>query len=119
MNILLADENVDYRLVQSLRMDFPQVESVFESHRGISDIEVIELANKLDAIILTEDKDFGELTYRLKIENRGIILIRLSDLKIEDKISTVKNAINGYGDKMYRRFTVISLDKIRIRDPQL
>ncbi|WP_420460932.1 DUF5615 family PIN-like protein [Neolewinella sp.] len=37
--------------------------TVFEDHRSASDDEVLNIADELDAIIVTEDKDFGELTF--------------------------------------------------------
>ena len=56
--------------------------------------------NKNDAVIITEDKDFGELTYRLKIKNRGIVLIRLSGLPNNEKIRIIKQVVSEYGDRL-------------------
>ena len=40
------------------------MEAVVEVNPSISDEEVLQMANDLEAILLTKDKDFGELTYR-------------------------------------------------------
>jgi len=56
---LLADENIDQRLVSSLRLAGIFVYSVAESSPGISDEEVMRLSENLSAMILTDDKDFG------------------------------------------------------------
>ena len=116
MKLLLADENIDYRLIDRLRTENYELESIFESHRGASDPEVIKIALDTDAIILTEDKDFGELTYRLGVQNNGIILIRLSNLKISDRINTVVQVLDQHGEDLYRKFTVITSEKVRIRN---
>ena len=62
--IILADESVDFNIVRRLREDDYKVQAVIETSPGISDEAVLVAANKLEAILLTEDTDFGELTYR-------------------------------------------------------
>jgi predicted nuclease of predicted toxin-antitoxin system len=115
MTIYVADENLDRNLVLALRDLKFEVISIFESYRGVSDEVVIEIANRMDAVIITEDKDFGELTYRLGIENKGIVLIRLSGLANEEKIRIATEVIETYGDQLYNHFTVVHPQKIRIR----
>ena len=113
--LYIADENLDRNLVFALRGEGIQVISIFEDHRGVSDTEVIEIANKNDAVIITEDKDFGELTYSFKIKNRGIVLIRLSGLPNDEKIRIIKEVVSEYGDRLYGHFTLVKPDSIRIR----
>jgi predicted nuclease of predicted toxin-antitoxin system len=115
MTIYVADENLDRNLVLALRDLGLEVISIFEEYRGVSDKVVVEIANRMDAVIITEDKDFGELTYRLGIENRGIILIRLSGLTNEEKIRIATEVIETYSDQLYNHFTVVHPQKIRIR----
>lgn len=116
MKKFLADESVDFRLVKSLRVSEYDVEAVIETHAGITDEEVLELANKLNAILITEDKDFGELTYRLKKPSKGIILLRLSGVSINDKINKVKEVLENRKDKLYQSFTLIGINKVRIKE---
>ena len=112
---LLADENLDRRIVAALRQAGYPIFSVYEEHRGISDPEVIELANEQNCVIVTEDKDFGELTYRLEIPNKGIVLIRLSGLAIQDKVDTILQVFEQFGGELYGSFTVVKADRVRIR----
>lgn len=118
MYSLLADENLDSRIISALRNESYEVASVFEISPGISDIEVLALGNRLGAIILTEDKDFGELTYRLKKPNNGIVLIRLSGVKIAQKILLIKKVLKKYGDRLKNCFTVINARRVRINKLQ-
>ena len=60
----LADENIDLPIAQLLRKNGFLVDYVLEIDPGINDEEVLNLANKESSIILTADKDFGELVYR-------------------------------------------------------
>jgi predicted nuclease of predicted toxin-antitoxin system len=56
----LGDENLDSQIVERLRLDGHIVWYVIEMQPGISDDDVLNLANTEGAILLTFDKDFGE-----------------------------------------------------------
>ena len=58
----LADESCDFSVVRALRAAGHDIVAVAEgSLRGSSDREVIGLAKDNRRILLTEDKDFGQL----------------------------------------------------------
>ena len=59
--IILADENIDYPIIKLLRIEGFVVFSVFEENPSINDQSVLAIANQLNAILLTNDKDFGDL----------------------------------------------------------
>lgn len=67
--------------------------SILEECNGISDLNVLEIAVKNDALLITEDKDFGELAFRLKYQHKGILLIRLSDLPRKDRLKAAVEII--------------------------
>ena len=58
--MILADENIDHRVIAALRAAGYSVAAVYESHRSVSDEAIIQLSRNPPRIILTEDKDFGE-----------------------------------------------------------
>ena len=60
----LADECVAAPLVAFLRKGGHDVLYVAKSAAGISDFDVIALALREDRLLLTEDKDFGDLVFR-------------------------------------------------------
>ncbi len=62
---LLADESVDRPIVEQLRQDGHDVLYVAEMEPGIPDDVVLQRANEHQALLVTEDKDFGELVYRV------------------------------------------------------
>lgn len=59
MERFLADESVDYLIVTHLREDGYEVEAIVEINPSVSDEEILEIANSLEAILITEDKDLG------------------------------------------------------------
>jgi predicted nuclease of predicted toxin-antitoxin system len=84
MNIV-ADESVDFSLVKSLRQAGYNVTAIIETTPGINDKQVLNIANNHNALLIAEDKDFGELTFRLRLNHCGILLIRLFDLPRNEK----------------------------------
>ena len=71
MNIL-TNESVDYRIINYLRQHSYRVVAIIDKDASISDEEVLNKANDKKALLITEDKDFGELVFRLKIKHSGI-----------------------------------------------
>ena len=112
---LIADESVDKPIVEQLRKDGLSVAYVAEDNAGASDDKVLELANSSNALLLTADKDFGELVYRLHRISHGVILIRLSGLTANLKSQIVSAAFKDHSAELLNAFTVISPESIRVR----
>ncbi|MEN0003632.1 MAG: DUF5615 family PIN-like protein [Bacteroidota bacterium] len=110
----LADESVDFRVIEALRNDGYNIRAIVEMDAGISDDQVLDLANAEQLILLTADKDFGELTYRLRKPHCGILLIRLSGIEIDKKIEMIISTISEYEKKIANNFAVLSLQSLRI-----
>ena len=113
--MLVADESVDQPIVRRLRDEGCTVIAVVEMEPGISDEAVLAAANQGGCILLTADKDFGELIFRDHRYAFGIVLIRLSGLTANDKAEIVATAIGQHMDKLTGAFTVISANSVRIR----
>ncbi|MDO9097843.1 MAG: DUF5615 family PIN-like protein [Candidatus Methanoperedens sp.] len=112
---LLADENVDKPIVERLRKDGHVVLYVAEIAPSISDDEVIQLANQEKALLLTADKDFGDLVFRQSRIIYGVIFLRLSGLLPQRKADMVAKAVQEHADELAWNFTVISHGAVRIR----
>ncbi len=62
--IFVADESVDKPIVDRLRADGHEVHFIGESDPGLSDESVLSFSNFKKAVLITADKDFGELVFR-------------------------------------------------------
>jgi predicted nuclease of predicted toxin-antitoxin system len=111
----LADECCDAGIVASLRAAGHDVTYVPEQQAGISDDEVLQIAFAEGRILLTEDKGFGELVYRLKKPACGMILIRIDDRERHRKWPRVEALIAKHQDRLPGHFVVVDLDKYRFR----
>jgi predicted nuclease of predicted toxin-antitoxin system len=61
---LVCDEGVDRQVVDRLRRDGHDVAYVAELNPGITDEDVLAIAEDRRALLLVSDKDFGELVFR-------------------------------------------------------
>jgi predicted nuclease of predicted toxin-antitoxin system len=73
----VADENVSHRVVERLRADGHNVTLVAEMRSGMSDTDVLKFAETETCILVTEDRDFGELIFRQHLSVQGIVLLEL------------------------------------------
>jgi predicted nuclease of predicted toxin-antitoxin system len=113
---IVADEGVESRIVYSLRNAGFEVLYIAEEYRAIKDIEVLTLANQEKAILLTKDKDFGELVYKNKYPYYGILMYRFNEgMSSVEKALLLLQAFHTYGIQFENAFTVIDENFIRIR----
>ena len=112
---LVADESVDFTIVVFLRAQGLSIYAIAEQEPSIADEDVLSTAVRQQAVLITEDKDFGELVFRLHLPHRGVILLRLSGFTPEDKGRLAGNAIMGHLTDLQDAFSVFNGKKIRIR----
>lgn len=113
---IIADENVHFRIVKELRNNGFHVISVLEDYQGFSDKDILQLALHEQAILLTEDKDFGEWVFAHKEKNTGVIFLRYKFNEVKDISKSLLGLLLKYGDGLYNKFAAITAHKIRIRD---
>ena len=97
-----ADENISRHLVNLLQGEGYHISWIRERKRGISDLEIIEMAAKEDLIIITNDKDFGYLIYKQRLKCPGVILIRVDEIS---QGNTILAIFKKYHYKLKNHFT--------------
>ena len=115
MKVLLLDECVDFRIVKELRKSKYEVFSILEDLPGADDIAVLEYSDKKSALLITEDKDFGELTIRFQKATKGILLLRILNKTIDVRKKIILEALDNHHDEMVENFAVLSESKLRIK----
>ena len=86
---LLADENVSSRVVSRLAAEKFDVIWIATSHAGASDEVVLEIARRETRILVTEDRDFGEMIVRRRFEAPGVVLLELDRLSSDQEAERV------------------------------
>ncbi|MGH7117742.1 MAG: DUF5615 family PIN-like protein [Acetobacteraceae bacterium] len=111
----LADECVDAALVGRLHDAGHDVLYMAEIAPGAADTEVLQRANGEGRLLLTEDKDFGELVFRADIAVPSLVLLRIDPEKRLLKWSRLETAIVHYGKRLFGRFLVVEEGRFRSR----
>jgi predicted nuclease of predicted toxin-antitoxin system len=112
---LLANENIPRLLVTTLRERGHDVVWIFEGERGIGDPRVLTAALQERRVLLTNDKDFGDLVFRQgKQASCGVILIRLMSQSQAQFVEQVLPLLETNESRWADHFAVITRRKIRI-----
>jgi hypothetical protein len=67
-------------------------------------------------ILLTDDKDFGEIVFREGRVTSGIVLIRIPPSRWRLMWPNLRDAISRHGEDLYKFFTVVEEGRIRVTD---
>ena len=94
MQKYLADENNPVTTVKALQDADINIRSIFEVARGMEDEEILSYAFKQNIILITFDKDFGELVFQQKLPSKGIILLRFPP-KSPEFITSILSQVIG------------------------
>lgn len=111
----VADESLEEQVVAHLRQAGHQVFYVAEMEPGVSDDVVLERANQAGALLITGDRDFGELVFRAGRVTAGVILVRLAGVSPGSKADIVVTDLEQHAGQIHGAFTVISPGRVRIR----
>ena len=114
MNVL-ADECVAGEVVARLRADGHSVEQAGDAFAGDSDDLVLARAAASARVLLTADKDFGELIYRLRRAHAGVVLLRLAGVPPGERAELVSAVFRDRAAELPGGFTVIDRDAVRVR----
>ncbi len=112
---LVADESVEGPTVDVLRQAGHEVLFIAETSPGIEDSAVLAIAHRENALLLTADKDFGELVFRMGEPHSGVLLIRSVEESLDENAANTLAAISQYGTQLLNRFSVLARGALRIR----
>lgn len=110
----LADESCDFAVVRAQREAGHDVEAVKDVLQGAPDHAVIDRADREAGILLTEDKDFGQLVFSGALNSPGVIFIRFPGSARQEMTSAVVKFVDDNADKIAQRFIVVQPGRIRI-----
>ena len=112
---LLANENVSGSVIRELRRLGHDVVSAKEVMRSAADRAVLGRATSEGRILITHDKDFGELAYGHGMPSAcGVVLFRLSGSAPESDNARMLAVLSS--DLPFTgHFCVVTDDRLRIR----
>lgn len=111
----LADENVSRLVIERLRSGGHDVISIAETRSGAPDKDILDAADAHGRILITEDRDFGEMVIRQRVGARGVMLLELDRLSNAMEAATVAEVVSAHADKLTGNLVVIEPGRIRVR----
>jgi len=113
---LLADENFPLRSVHRLREAGHDVEAIIEDSPGAKDWEVLARAANEHRIVLTFDRDYGELIYRWRLSvPPGVVYFRFAPATPEEPAEHLLKLVAITGLSLEGKFTVVERGRVRQR----
>lgn len=114
--MILADENIARAVVERLREDGIDVAWIAEAAPAAVDFDVLRIAFREGRVLLTDDKDFGELVIREGRPHRGVVLARLAGLPMAERCEILSGLFQTLGSRLVDAFTVVDRDgRVRFR----
>lgn len=111
----LLDEGLPYRLAGHLQGLGHDVTAVGHDYpHALADREILEIPTTERRIILTNDKDFGDLIFRDRLRHEGVILFRLGYVPLDVRITHLERVLADHADHL-RDVIVVSRRNIRVR----
>jgi predicted nuclease of predicted toxin-antitoxin system len=114
----LIDECVDAALVAQLREYGHDVSYMSDVAPRATDPEVMHRAHSENRLLLTEDKDFGDLVFRQAKPVPGLVLLRIDSTRRSLMGTRLQAAIDRFGERPLGRYTVIEDARFRSRPLQ-
>ena len=110
---LLADENVPQKTLRVLKRKGIDIKSLLDFSPGLRDEAVTEIANRENRVIVTFDKDFGELIFRKKLKIPGLVLLRFSPLSPEHVAERIESILSRK-IPVENKLVVVREDRVRV-----
>ena len=111
----LVDVGVGRGVEDFLKESGFDVRTVRDIDPKAKDSEILQIAANEQRMIVTMDKDFGDLVYRSGKRHSGILLLRLEAATGDQKVKIVERIIRSFEKEIKGRFCVYQDDRLRIK----
>lgn len=81
------------------------------------DVDILKIASSESRIVITMDKDFGELICYSGKAHAGALILRLAEARADEKIEVLKNILRDHSDQIENSLCVYQDGRLRIRRP--
>ena len=114
----LLDESADFPLALHLRQLGHDVTSIVHDYeRGLSDRDVLAIAQREERVLITNDRDFGELVFRHRQGHAGVLYFRLPAADLALTIARLEYVLTHHAHQVHL-FLVVTKDRVRVRAPE-
>jgi predicted nuclease of predicted toxin-antitoxin system len=113
--MIIFDENVEEYWIQLVKSKGFEYISIREICSGVTDIEVIDIARKFNGLVITEDKDFGELLFSFGVEKVSVLFMRYDQPQYQQIEEYFLKCLDDYHNNPEVIFITITKRQVRYR----
>ncbi|MEX0781143.1 MAG: DUF5615 family PIN-like protein [Dehalococcoidia bacterium] len=114
--LIVVDESVRGRVLAGLEEDGHDLLRIRLIAPQLPDDEILAFARRTEALIVTADRDFGELIFRLQHPEAGVVFLRLGTMPAALKSEMLRAVVREHGERLMGAFTIVGRNRTRIRD---
>lgn len=111
----VVDECTGAAVAQHLGASGHDVVAVAEIMGQAEERTILDMAVEEIRILITNDKDFGELVFRQRFSHCGVLLLRLQDDSAQNRVRVVKSVLDEYGHMLKGNFVTATERQIRVQ----
>ncbi len=111
----LVDVGVGNKVEIWLNLKGYDTKAVRELDPRMTDTEILQIAVDENRMVITMDKDFGDLIYQMNMPHAGVILLRLDSYSSEEKTKIIQIILEEHMTKIIGKFSVYKDGRLRIR----
>ena len=111
----LVDVGVGKKVESWLKKNGFDVLSVRDIDSCAKDSQILYWAVDQQRMVITMDKDFGELVYNTGMHHAGVLILRLEDADGDTKVKVIQKILTEYYDRIESHFCVFQEGRLRIR----
>ncbi|OQA91472.1 MAG: hypothetical protein BWY25_03258 [Chloroflexi bacterium ADurb.Bin222] len=79
------------------------------------DADILALAAAEERLVITMDKDFGDLVVHARRGHAGVLLLRLDEADSQTKVRVVAEIFSSHADLLSGAYCVYQRDRLRVR----
>ncbi|MBC7891170.1 MAG: DUF5615 family PIN-like protein [Sphingobacteriaceae bacterium] len=113
--MIVADECLNGKLIAALEQAGYELTAISRTSGGIDDLRVLQTAERLNAVLITEDSDFGEWVFAHHLTNVTIVFLRYDKSDYPIILKFLLDSLKGIEKSEERLFITINKNKIRFR----
>lgn len=84
----------------------------------MSDEAILSIAASEERIVITMDKDFGDLVFAGSANHCGVLLLRTEEMNGQEKSEVIKYILANHLETLAHNFCVFQNGKLRIHGPR-
>lgn len=113
----LIDEDISPKIATFLKHLGYSATHIREIQISLEDYQILEIATARGYIVITEDKDFGELVFRQGKPHNGVVFLRLEDQTLVNTKRAVSWLLSKFKNRLENDFTTVTEkeEKLKVR----